>query len=149
MRFYKPGIVAVATVRGVPNVRVFRTETFFEHDRHVWASSTLANSAAWHLESDVTDVRPLVVLDLDASERAALRKRALESFDFRSSTVAAIEQQTKPPKPAEPTGLGAVVEDDGRKWVHFGNGCWIMSVPNAALKTRTWDDFSSDVEVQP
>ena len=29
-----------------------------------------------------------------------------------------IETQTKPPKPAEPTGLGAVVEDArGRKWV--------------------------------
>jgi hypothetical protein len=38
-----------------------------------------------------------------------------------------IETQTKPPKPEEPTGLGAVVEDaDGERYVglgdHYGGG---------------------------
>lgn len=147
MKGDEPGTVAVATVRGVPNVRVFCYRV--RSGECQWDSAERVHGSISHGDADVTDVRPLVVLDLDASERAALRKRALESFDFHCVTVRAIEQQTKPPKPAEPTGLGAVVEDDGRKWVHFGNGCWIMSVPNAALKTRTWDDFSSDVEVQP
>ena len=33
-----------------------------------------------------------------------------------------IEAQTKPPKPAEPTGLGAVVEDaEGVRWVRKGS----------------------------
>jgi len=36
----------------------------------------------------------------------------------REWIIGQIEAQTKPPKPAEPTGLGAVVEDaDGMRWV--------------------------------
>jgi len=35
-----------------------------------------------------------------------------------ASLIEQIEAQTKPPKPAEPTGLGAVVEDsEGFRWV--------------------------------
>lgn len=45
---------------------------------------------------------------------------------------------------AEPTGLGAVVTDaEGREWVHFGNGCWIKSVPNAQMEHREWSQLTA------
>ena len=49
----------------------------------------------------------------------ALRDAAENNGSLILGTIAdQIEAQTKPPKPAEPTGLGAVVEDaEGVRWV--------------------------------
>lgn len=73
----------------------------------------------------------LVVLDLYAandripeSEVAQCAIRTLRASDYISDRGLAdqIEAQTKPPKPAEPTGLGAVVEDaDGLRWVRVAD----------------------------
>ena len=120
MSTYEPGTVAVATVRGVPNVRLMSVGAGGE-----WLSGE--NAAGWHEHGrrDVTDVRPLVVLDITDPRRViADLTAAIEATG--NGTVSRnlrvlrdqIEAQTKPPKPAEPTGLGAVVEDaKGNRWV--------------------------------
>jgi hypothetical protein len=45
-----------------------------------------------------------------------------EDADRLALIATALESATKPPKPAEPTGLGAVVEDAaGQQWVRITN----------------------------
>lgn len=116
MSEFKPGTVAVATVCGVPNLRVFRYDHGFELR---WQTTGFTT----HNDADVTDVRPLVVLDLAEQPFPA---SGVDKFieNLRSGSIARewvadqIEAQTKPPKPTEPLGLGAVVEDaEGRRWV--------------------------------
>ena len=72
----KPGTVAIATVRGVPNVRIARvdyptTPPWMSLDVH-------PNGCVWHSSDMVNDVRPLVALgnaDIRAA-RAALAELA-------------------------------------------------------------------------
>ena len=76
-------------------------------------------------DENVTDVRPLVVLDLPNGALAgwpvvvnALRaaRRDTGYHMIFDGLVDQIEVQARPPKPSEPTGLGAVVETaDGRR----------------------------------
>jgi hypothetical protein len=117
---YEPGTVAVATVRGVPNVRVFYRETYGEGD---WAySPDPARGLEYSCDSVhlgvVTDIRPLVVLDLGPgsipAERAVklLRTVTYPEAEFprlRNWLADQIEAQTKPPRIPEP-GLWGVVE---------------------------------------
>jgi hypothetical protein len=77
--------------------------------------------------------RPLVVIDpesvpMDDLRRALDRWQRWPSLTHEQVAVKAlldqIAEQTAPPKPDEPTGLGAVVEDDeGRRWVR-GEHAW-------------------------
>lgn len=125
---YAPGTVAVATVRGVPNVRVFRNVGGWWS---VGTSNPKSETSAF--DSYVTNVRPLVVLESDLGGnwttkglREGARRCRDAASEFGVANVAVllhrladeIEQQPRPPKPPEPTGLGAVVEDrSGVKWV--------------------------------
>lgn len=55
----------------------------------------------------------------------------------------------KPPKPEEPTGLGAVVEDVGDVWIKTeteGAG-WCPSGGSGTVRYRCWGDFSPAVRV--
>jgi hypothetical protein len=134
MSTYEPGQVAVATVRGVPNVRVWRKS----HDGIAWLSAVAVGGSILHSNEDVTDIRPLVVLDhshiLDAVNGL---DTALYDFDWFSdderSAVSElrdlIEQQTKPPRIPEP-GLWGVVEAahalvPTRRWVHHEEDRWV------------------------
>lgn len=90
-------------------------------------------------------IRPLVVLDLnEQSYRRVIEVLREKGLDQIADMIA---EQTRPPKPDEPTGLGAVVEDEGRRWVHFGNACWIKTVPNANTHMKIWADFTPAVRV--
>ena len=64
MSTYQPGTVAVATVRGAPNVRVVRVDYATTPE---WMSFEQVCGPLWHSAEFVTDVRPLVVLDLAAA----------------------------------------------------------------------------------
>jgi hypothetical protein len=125
MTTYEPGTVAVATVSGVPNIRVMRLTS-------LWYSAIEVFGDRAHVLEDVTDVRRLVALDLDDFHAPTivgmLREAAADRHDNVCLHAIAdqIEAQTKPPKPpkppkpAEPIGLGAVVEDsDGVRWVRL------------------------------
>lgn len=123
----KPGLY-VATVEGVPGVRVIHAPSAESE-----AGTSLAwrrvepaeNSTAWLLADDITDARPLVVLDPESDkERLA---RAMWVADNNSRTwdampeahgsylenAAAVLRALAVPTPAEPMGLGAVVRDRG------------------------------------
>lgn len=85
---YEPGQVAVATIRGVPNVRIFRSGSGWQGPEN------------WIGDSRVTDIRPLVVLDLEdpASHVQALREFApADSWECLSWLADQIEAQTTPP----------------------------------------------------
>jgi hypothetical protein len=117
MTAYEPGQIAVATVRGVPNVRVMRGDGIFKNN---WYSNRpVTGSLTSFSDREVTDIHPLVVLDLEKHSEPAIADLVRQLRRDRWHLVAdQIEAQIKPPKPAEPTGLGAVVEDaDGNRWV--------------------------------
>lgn len=124
MSAYEPGTVALATVRGVPGVRVLRAGGPGVSGRKqapFWLSAEFV--AGWRTHSDylVTDVRPLVVIDPEECgqvERVWLALRDGKALQSRDNLTAALRSLIAPPKPPEPTGLGAVVEDaEGRLWV--------------------------------
>lgn len=134
MSAYEPGTVAVATVRGVPNVRVMAGYGTAEPRlRWVTTDERLVDSEneGWWFAYQVTDVRPLVVLDPEGIDTApqdtipylirALRASDSDGYGPTLRWLAdQIEAQTRPPKPPEPTGLGAVVEDiEGERWVRL------------------------------
>lgn len=63
MAEYEPGMVAVATVRGVPNVRVMRTDDTLT-TRPWWVSvAPVGVGYRWHHDDVVRDIRPLTLLD--------------------------------------------------------------------------------------
>lgn len=122
MSTYEPGTVAMLKDRGGSEeigfcIKAGRVGGDIDGQAH-WR---IASGEAW---SSVTDVRPLVVLDFDAAELSpTVAVREIREVLARDSLgwpkiADQIEQQTRPPKPPEPTGLGAVVEDaEGVRWV--------------------------------
>lgn len=73
---------------------------------------------------DTNEIRPLVVIDPE--DREQVEQLAQRFYDQWSgcdgardiALQAALRSLIEPPKPDEPTGLGAVVEDsEGRRWV--------------------------------
>ena len=141
MSTYEPGTVAAATVMGVEGVRVFRTDD----PARPWITALCEHRHG----AEVTDVRPLVVLDIDAANPDADRSLKIEHLvdalrkdgRYISNTYIAdqIEAQTKP---AEPTGLGAVVEaSDGQTWVrrHPGGYAWV----NGYQRWAEYDDINA------
>ena len=78
-------------------------------------------------DANVTEVHPLVVIDPEDREAVERLLALLRAQDRAPETVdimqAALREYAnpKPPKPDEPQGLGAVVEDeDGVLWVRAG-----------------------------
>lgn len=141
MIVYPAGTVAEATVRGVPNVRVMASTDC------IWWSAEPVYSSFRHVT--VTDIRPLVVLDLHAAnpnlapgEAARCVITTLRRSEWFSNSLLAdqIEAQTKPPKPEEPKGLGAVVEDSkGVRWVRNPDLAVICKWRNADRDWTRWD----------
>jgi len=100
---------------------------------------------------DITDARPLVVIDPEDREQVNRLDVALSAMSFSarhcgsfSVLQAALREfaNPTPPKPAEPTGLGAVVEDAaGTHWVRHqttGGGGWYVDGI-----TRSYDDIAA------
>lgn len=70
---YPDGTIAIATVRGVPNVRVMRIVD------GVWVSGVVCEGRCHHASDTVEDVRPLVVLDLEDGEATLEALRGLRA----------------------------------------------------------------------
>jgi hypothetical protein len=125
-RKWKPGLVAdVTMVNG--EKRQEHSPAFWDSYNEEWVSPTagrLYPGEVWAL-----DVRPLVVIDPE--DREAVERlvgvivgvHCEQREDVRLShdaTQAALREfaNPTPPKPDEPQGLGAVVEDaDAQKWI--------------------------------
>ena len=127
MSEYAPGTVAVATVRGVENVRVM-------WDGVDWVGAKVHHSYEHGME-DVTDVRPLVVLDPEDDADVKRLCEAYRSVDHGVGTMPmqkALRALVRPPKPAEPTAIGSRVEEaNGIRYTRFSDseahndGDWI------------------------
>lgn len=165
-REWQPGDVAIATVRGTPNVQIVRTAS----RRALWFSAESdgpypdgVNSIRWHAEGDIVDARPLVVIDPDDHEQVYRLTNALVDAAHKhgntvvssngihgDTTRAALREfaNPPPPKPDEPTGLGAVVEDvDGQLWVRVDEREAGWCAANVAGPFGCWNDFSRAVKV--
>lgn len=138
MTDYKPGTVAEITLYDDMKYRaLFDGEHWRFADR----------GAAWG--SAVIHVRPLVVLDIEYS---AGTYRELVEYLREGSWLfpaAQIEEQTKPPRLAEPGVWGVVNARFGgddyltRKWVRYGTG-W----RDAFGEHASWDDLIDPVLVR-
>lgn len=144
MSGYEAGTVAVATVHGIPDVRVMRTTGIGGGDV-IWLTAEQLKGTRLHLARDVTDIRPLPVLDLNDAPRNPLsvvehlRELASEGeFCALADWIAdQVEAQVKPPKPDEP-GLGGVVVDAaGKEWVRAAayRARWLCAADGK------WDDY--------
>jgi hypothetical protein len=124
MSDYRPGTVAVATVNvrrgGKDEDRTMRVVRFAAG----WAHCSIPDEFWMDSEGRVTDIRPLVVIDPEDCEQVERLMRT--AFPHGIFPAAADEMQRglrefanpTPPKPEEPTGLGAVVEDaEGERWI--------------------------------
>jgi hypothetical protein len=110
MSDYQPGTVAWATVRGQSSYKVMRVVT---SRGPRWASTENDAGQFLHEDDDVTDIRPLVVLDPeDEAVRTFVRKHrdgtGNPACGYSIPIVEAIEAQTKPPRIPEPGPWGVV-----------------------------------------
>ena len=160
MSTFEPGTVAVATVRGVPNVRVFRRHSP-ETGVRDWAyNPEPERGLPYSCDSDaadvVTDVRPLVVLDHSHIGDALNGLfSALHGFEWAiedehhaiKELADEVERQTKPPRIPEP-GLWGVVQDGfrilvrhsataKRPWLDATNSNWVA-----------WDEIDNPTPVR-
>lgn len=144
---YKPGTVAVATVVGIEGVRVWRLNSA------AWVTSEIVDGSKVHGDSKVTDVRPLVVLDV-APEKlrqfvAWIREDTAASpgAGWIEVVCSQIEAQTKP-RVAEPQGLGAVVEGrEGNRWVRTNESSGFpWRKVGSVDRVSAWTDITSAYE---
>ncbi len=107
MSGYQPGDVCIATVRGVKDMRVLRR---IDH----WVTGVRVGAEYVHLGCDVTDIRRLIVLDLDAVVLRNGNSDVVTDLRDPESMYAAryisneIKAQTKPPRIPEPGQWGVV-----------------------------------------
>jgi hypothetical protein len=110
MTNYEPGAVASATARGVPNVRVMRREG---RDCYGWVAALATDHLTLLKDSEVTDIRPLVVIDAEDREQVERLTAAIAEHRAPGPNVhnikAALRSLIHPPKPEEPTGAGAII----------------------------------------
>ena len=121
---FVPGDVAVV-MRNGKEVVAMRYDTGVERG---WRWQRAEGFAFDHFDADPgTTPRPLIVIDPDDRAQVERLARLLWPHYSKSEsarlakadiTQAALRSLVAPPKPAEPQGLGAVVEDeDERTWV--------------------------------
>jgi hypothetical protein len=115
---HEPGTVATATVHGIEDVRIFRASASAKNDTGFWVANR-PSPLTVPKDEEVTDVRPLVVLDPEDRSSAA---RLLQAYGDQYTTWTpdldgpnvdrlqdALRSLTKPPRIPEP-GLWGVVE---------------------------------------
>lgn len=120
---WEPGTVAMVTDGRGEYLALRRTPG---------ATSYWVGNVRHATDGKVTSVRPLLVLDPDDPDQMRELERRLSAADWSASdfttnrvdaisvTVRAMLPKPTPVKPAEPAGLGAVVEDiHGYLWTRF------------------------------
>jgi hypothetical protein len=111
MRALEPGIYK-ATVRGVADQIVMLTDS---NSTDTWITVNTqrgGQSSRWFSTVDITDVRPLIVLDLSDPAEVVKNLRDMTAWSSRprlSEIADQIEAQTKVPRIPEPTESGTRV----------------------------------------
>lgn len=142
-RDWKPGDVAMVrtrTLAGIPNAE----RAMFRVDAGIPLGARTEDGDVWMLhhgghcvDENAESVRPLVVIDPESSEQVDQLTKAVVEACYRDGNLtvsdngihsdtmqAALREfaNPTPPKPEEPQGLGAVVEDaNGVPWVRCEN----------------------------
>jgi hypothetical protein len=144
-REWKPGDVAMIDHGATGQVVAVRT------DLGGWACSRRGSDGKpFHHEGDLLSARPLVVIDPEDREQVerlvqAWERQAGESaFSTTGRYLQAALREfanPTPPRPEEPTGLGAVVEDaEGRLWFR-------MTIENQTWAGEVWQEqYGGDEE---
>lgn len=142
---WKPGDVAMLTNSGVDHLALRTIYGWVVPAASGYRDTNQGFDAARRLvvldpESD-DDVQRLMSLYVTrAAEHGALIPALVTQANKREAAMRAALRELAnptPPKPDEPTGLGAVVEDgDGGKWVRTPSGAWHGPGKNFAAK---WD----------
>jgi hypothetical protein len=105
----------------------------------------------------ITSARPALVIDPESEADVQRLCDAYKSVDHSVGTMwmqAALRSLIEPPKPEEPTGLGAVVEDaEGNQFVRIARGRWGWVEANGMLSLSSrcqreqpgveWEDISA------
>ena len=146
MSTYERGTVAVATVRGVPNVRIAFADA--DDTRYQWFVIS-GDAADWVPNDAITDINPLVVIH-NGDWPSLIRLLRESGFD---SLPDQIEAQTKPPRIPEP-GLWGVVEAgcDGlgrRTWLHVNENPAGNDWASTDGWHRVWADLENPTLVRP
>ena len=152
MTTYEPGTVAVATVRGVEGVRVMRDAG------GGWWSPRLIGGGWKHLNENVTDIRPLAVIDPEDREQVERLADALRGVEWceidRDSTdalqVALCEYAAPTPERIPEPGIWGVVEARSEaylrtEWVRRPDDLWHTT----GERRREWDELIDPVLVRP
>lgn len=136
-REWKPGDVAVNVATGQRMILADLGAIY------VWKSTN------GHDVLESRYARPLVVIDPEDREQV---ERLVEAFDWKrdrgfdtDQMQAALRSLITPPRPPEPMGLGAVVEDeDGRRWVRTGftPSPWTTSFDDDSGKNTQYADIT-------
>jgi hypothetical protein len=163
MSAYEPGQVAEVSWNNASTYRKMHGESDIKSERAIFtADGKWSLVGGWNNcidPEDVTDIRPLVVLDLDAGEVAGLMGVLSWSADGMVQVHPAlcrkvadqIEQQTKPPRIPEP-GLWGVVEagvkehDVRLRWVRLGDN---YRPDDRDEYDRLWCDLIDPTLVRP
>jgi len=124
-REWKPGDVAERTYLG--NVGISLAVHGCLISQHGYGLHWHHANGGWDSVDGQSSYRPLVVIDPDDFKQVERLLTSLQGMSFASHACGAFSclqaalrefANPTPPKPDEPTGLGAVVENsDGGKWV--------------------------------
>ena len=117
---YKVALIRISSDRA-PEIAI-------SADGHRWytAGPRLGSQYGWHADH-IEIIRPLVVLDPEDHKQVAQLLNKLQDMSYSahacgafSCLAEALRSLARPPKPPEPTGDGAVVEDRmGHRWVRI------------------------------
>jgi hypothetical protein len=157
---WKPGDVVTATVDGRENVRLVAGWSRYE-PRLRWCEMSPRwgdgdDDECWFMPSQVTDHRPLAVIDPEDED--TLRRigdllvaedRGYDDESWQDLQAALREfAAPTPPKPDEPQGLGAVVEDaEGARYSRVDGDDefpWAKSPVDAwQIECFAWHEFAA------
>ena len=142
-REWKPGDVLTGHINSSFRGReVFFVVEVTANSRAAWGPGLHAINADGNgvAVANILDPCPVAVIDPESDADVARLENALEAKGCRvwAGVRAALREfaNPTPPKPEEPTGLGAVVEDaEGNRFIRYGSDLapWIGAPTNAGL----------------
>lgn len=158
-REWKPGDVALVTWTSSYDGEV-QTQVRLLVERGMTDMPASERKQAWwgrdgYLEAASKDIeaRPLVVIDPEDREQVGQLAGLLGENGWRATQAHGLRDALRslitPPKPKEPTGLGAVVQEaPGAKWVRVARGEYGWVRTDAMLSVREGRRFADIAAVR-